>query len=174
MEEMGPVQLRTRLMLHIYSGQGNEIEEIIGEHPDAVLWTDVGGGTMLHEAVAHGSAKMDLVRLLLDRGSDVNWADKDGLTPLMFAAMHGEIPVMRLLLEKGADDEMRDNRGRIAAEVAHDCDRPEAALELATRIQNRHDTAERQRQQALDAEAAQAHNGLDHKLVVKKPLVMRR
>jgi hypothetical protein len=174
MASRGPVQLKLDFMLHIASGQGVEVEEIIGEYPDAVRWTDVGGGTALREAVAHGGAKIDLVRLLIDRGSDVNWLDKDGLSPLMFTAMHGEREVMRLLLSKGANEELTDNKGRAAAQIAYELGRTETALELAAYAQHKRDEAERRRQAAIDAEAAQAHQGLDRRLIVKKPLVMRR
>jgi hypothetical protein len=45
----------------------------------------------------------DAVRILLDRGADVNSVDGDGYTPLMHAANQGHIDVTRLLIERGAN-----------------------------------------------------------------------
>jgi hypothetical protein len=49
---------------------------------------------------AHDAAK---VRLLIDRGADVNRGRPDGTTPLISAALRGNIDAMRLLAASGAD-----------------------------------------------------------------------
>jgi ankyrin repeat protein len=50
------------------------------------------------------SNNLEKVRLLLDKGADVNARSKQGRTPLVIAAAHdGNIEVMRLLIKKGAD-----------------------------------------------------------------------
>ena len=54
-----------------------------------------------------------VVKLLLERGADVEARDKDSLTPLLLhAAWNGHKAIVRLLLEKGADIEVRDEDGR--------------------------------------------------------------
>jgi hypothetical protein len=45
-------------------------------------------------------------RVLLDGGADPNLADSDGVSPLIWAALTGQLDVLRLLLERGA---ARDN-----------------------------------------------------------------
>jgi uncharacterized protein len=50
-----------------------------------------------------GADRQKLVRLLLDLGEDVNWADDYGITPLMAAANRGDVPVIQILVDAGAD-----------------------------------------------------------------------
>jgi ankyrin repeat protein len=46
---------------------------------------------------------LEVVRLLIDRGADVNSRDLEGWTPLHEATWEGHLDVVRLLLEHGAD-----------------------------------------------------------------------
>lgn len=47
--------------------------------------------------------RLEVVRLMVDLGEDVNHADSFGITPLMAAANLGDINVVRYLIDKGAD-----------------------------------------------------------------------
>ncbi|HEX5226736.1 MAG TPA: ankyrin repeat domain-containing protein [Bryobacteraceae bacterium] len=47
--------------------------------------------------------RLDVVRLMVDMGEDVNHADSYGITPLMAAANLGDINIVRYLIDKGAD-----------------------------------------------------------------------
>jgi len=47
--------------------------------------------------------RLEVVKLLIDLGEDVNAADSYGITPLMVAANLGDIGVVQYLIEKGAD-----------------------------------------------------------------------
>ncbi|KAK4695704.1 hypothetical protein P7C71_g2097, partial [Lecanoromycetidae sp. Uapishka_2] len=74
--------------------------------PDA--WTDSSsinaptksGETPLVSAISTGDE--ELVRLMLQRGADVEARCADQITPLMHAMIHESRPIMELLLEKGA------------------------------------------------------------------------
>jgi ankyrin repeat protein len=50
----------------------------------------------------------------LDKGADPNCRDKDGLTPLIWAAIQGHEEVATLLLQRGGDVEARNNNGDTA------------------------------------------------------------
>lgn len=62
----------------------------------------------------------DAVRLLLDRGADVNARDGDGRTALMLACYSDTYPidVVRILIERGADVNARTPSGDTAASFA--------------------------------------------------------
>jgi len=62
---------------------------------------DSSGYTPLIRAAWSG--KTETVRILIDKGADVNYRDKDGYTPLLWAVYYGYLDVARLLIEKGAD-----------------------------------------------------------------------
>src|SRR5580658_4169649 len=47
--------------------------------------------------------RLEVVKLLVDLGGDVNHADSYGITPLMAAANLGDINIVRYLIDKGAD-----------------------------------------------------------------------
>jgi uncharacterized protein len=47
--------------------------------------------------------RLELVKLLIDLGEDVNAADNYGITPLMVAANLGDLEIVKYLISKGAD-----------------------------------------------------------------------
>ena len=57
--------------------------------------------TPLHKAVCGGH--IDIVRLLVENGAEVNARDGNDETPLHKAAERGYIEVVRLLVENGAE-----------------------------------------------------------------------
>jgi ankyrin repeat protein len=89
------------------AGTGNAagVAEILDAHPELINQRGVldghsGQRVALHFAVAHP----DVVRLLLERGADPNIRDEgDDAMPLHFAAERGDLEVVTLLVEHGAD-----------------------------------------------------------------------
>jgi ankyrin repeat protein len=54
-----------------------------------------------------------VVKLLLEKGAELESKNNDGQTPLSWAAGNGHEAVVKLLLEKGAELEIKDrNDGR--------------------------------------------------------------
>ena len=53
------------------------------------------GQTALMLAVSHG--RLDMVRMLINAGADVNIQDEDGSTALMCAAEHGHLAIVKYL-----------------------------------------------------------------------------
>jgi ankyrin repeat protein len=65
------------------------------------------------------------VKLFLGAGSQVDQANNNGVTPLMAAARDGFTPIVKLLLEAGADYNQVDEFGRTADSVADEKGFPE-------------------------------------------------
>lgn len=74
------------------------------------------GTTVLHAAVVNG--KLKAAQLLLQAGAKADAADADGYTPLMHAALNEDAPMVKLLLEHGADPALKNPQdGRDAASM---------------------------------------------------------
>jgi ankyrin repeat protein len=54
------------------------------------------------------------VKVLIDKGADVNAVDKKGTTPLMLAVKSNSIPKVEILLERGADIHLLDKKKKTA------------------------------------------------------------
>ena len=65
------------------------------------------GCTPLHYAATGPEPR--LVRLLIDRGAELNARSPNGTTPLMMAAQYGSEDSVNLLLERGADPKLRSD-----------------------------------------------------------------
>ncbi|KAL2830500.1 ankyrin repeat-containing domain protein [Aspergillus cavernicola] len=63
------------------------------------------GQTPLHLAVS----ELEILKVLLQAGHDVDAVDKEGRTPLMYAAAMGHTKVVQLLIRKGANILLDDN-----------------------------------------------------------------
>ena len=64
-------------------------------------------------------------------GIDVNATYEHRLTALMWAAGQGKVDAVKLLLTRGAQRDLRDDRGLTAAEIAREAKQDAAAAALA-------------------------------------------
>jgi ankyrin repeat protein len=80
--------------------------------------------TALHFAARQGA--LEAVRALVDEpGFDINRADPDGATALIYATVNGHYDLARFLLDHGADPNIVDRYGRGPLYAAIDMNRPE-------------------------------------------------
>lgn len=75
------------------------------------------GQTALMLAVSHG--RLDMVKMLLEAGADINIQDEDGSTALMCAAEHGHIEIVKHFLgQPDCDSSITDVDGSTALKIA--------------------------------------------------------
>ena len=67
-------------------------------------------GQELHAAAKTGC--IEIIKLLLSQGFDIDSRDRFGLTPLMWTALNGHEGAFQMLLQKGADPSLKYNSGR--------------------------------------------------------------
>lgn len=86
-----------------------------GADPNA---RDLRGRTALHNLIREQNENPDIWHLLLSAGADVNAADDCGMTPLHFACYYALVDITRLLLQRGAQPDIRSMGGATAFEIA--------------------------------------------------------
>lgn len=97
------------IMMACQWGDTPEVRALIDEVPWLAKAADQNGFTPLHVTATWGHE--DLVRLLIDRGADVNAQNRAGMTPLHCASMAGHEGVVRILVDRGANVHLIDGIG---------------------------------------------------------------
>lgn len=120
----------TALHYAAWSGDLAEVRQLIEAGTDPNL-LDSNGETALFGAVA--GARIDVVAYLLSFGARHDLHESTaGLTPLHWAASHGGVETMRLLIEAGADPTVEDRHGRLPVDLAHRSGKGEHVAYLKT------------------------------------------
>jgi ankyrin repeat protein len=121
---------RTPLHAAGFFGKVDAVERLLDAHAEVMaISSNYMANTPLHAAIA-GRTDHATVRLLVQRGADVNHRAAGGWTPLHLAASRGSLPVIELLLEAGADPAATSDDGKTAADVARERGHPDAARRL--------------------------------------------
>ena len=90
------------IVQRVKEGSVDVVQRLIGARKASSKDTTIHGTTLLH--LASRTSNLQLIRLLILEGGDVNAQDEDGETPLHCAmAREGNYDVARLLIENGAD-----------------------------------------------------------------------
>ncbi|MGH6923914.1 MAG: ankyrin repeat domain-containing protein, partial [Propylenella sp.] len=117
----------TLLCTAAFNGEEAQVRRLLGEGADPAEADGTGKGPIVYAA---GKGFAPIVKLLLDAGLDANATYAHNLTALMWAAGHANIvtteaglATVALLVERGAEIDRVDDRGRsalmIAAERGH-------------------------------------------------------
>lgn len=115
------VSLKPGPQLWVYSTKGdiNSVKELVESN---ALDRDVLGRALYHTLrrgkSADVAADMEILKLLLSYGADINYRSMTGQTPLVAAINANYIEAARLLLENGADPEIVDLRNKKAYDYA--------------------------------------------------------
>src|SRR5262245_58457866 len=104
-----------RSLIHRATGRGDvhTVTRLLDVDPLLIHDRNESSNEPLHEAC--WAKHLNIVRILLDRGADVNARGDFGETPLHYAVRDDgaeSIPIVALLLDAGADIEAKDERLR--------------------------------------------------------------
>ena len=100
-------------------GKEADVLELIGSGQD-VNQRDKNGFMGIHWASFHGHYACVVALLSAKDRIEVNAIDNLGGTPLMKASQKGNTPVVKLLLDNGANENMKDHKGQFALHYASD------------------------------------------------------
>jgi uncharacterized protein len=157
-------------MMASYGGDAGRLGDFITRNPEAINWRDEDGRTALIKSIAHGTGHIGVMEMLLERGANINAVDDAGMTPLMFAALHNKPDCLALLISKGADADVKDYRGLTALGYARKLGHAGIVDALEAAEDFKRTAAEAARQLELAAVQAPAHDGVDHRVNVRKPI----
>lgn len=115
----------------LLEGRVLEVEQRLDADPALVHARFPLGLTPLHVAV--DSQRLDLVELLVDRGSDVNARSDSGRTPLHEAVLRSELPPLLCLVFAGADLGAVDQDGMTPLHWAAKLQKPKVVQALVNR-----------------------------------------
>jgi hypothetical protein len=105
MGEMG----RTQLHHCVENGLTTSVKRLLSiRNINVNVKDDWRGMTPFHYAAANGH--IEIARLLLHNGAEVNVRDRWDRTPLHWAAIYGHVDILHLLVENGADLGAQDNK----------------------------------------------------------------
>jgi ankyrin repeat protein len=99
------------------SGGNTEVARVLLAHGADVTLEDQRSRTA---AIYAAQGQTEILAALLDRGVEVNRRYRNDLTVLMWAAGYGKAETVKMLLDRGADPALKDNRGKTALDIARD------------------------------------------------------
>lgn len=120
-----------------------------GNKPDCIQWLldkgiqvdvedDFGCSPLLRLASMNGN--VEVAKILIENGADVNKTDKIKKSPLMVAAVNGHFPLVQLLVENGADVHAVNKYGKTALDFAESFGRKNVVAYLQAVLEQEHST----------------------------------
>ena len=85
-------------------------------------------------AVAIVKGDLESVKKFIEYGADIN-EKSNGMTPLMIAARYNQVEIIKVLLEKGANAKLIDEKGFSALRYA-ELSNAKQAFDLLTKVKN--------------------------------------
>ena len=113
------------------------------------LFKEIPGVTVLH-IVSEKNNEPEIIDLLVKSGANVNAQDAEGFTPLHMAAIHGNVKIVKKLVDLEADVNIVTANGKTAAELAH----LNEELEIEECLESKMASSQRTKEKEDDSELA--------------------
>ena len=110
---------------------------------------EIPGVTVLHIASKENN-EPEIIDLLVKSGANVNAQDAEGFTPLHMAAIHGNLKIVKKLVDLEADVNIVTTDGKNAAELAH----LNEELEIEEFLKSKMSSSQRTKKNEVDSERA--------------------
>ncbi|XP_073236991.1 uncharacterized protein [Porites lutea] len=110
---------------------------------------EIPGVTVLHTASKKNN-EPEIIDLLVKSGVNVNAQDAEGFTPLHMAAIHGNLKIVKTLVDLDADVNIVTTDGKNAAELAH----LNEELEIEEYLESKMVSSQRTKEKKDDSELA--------------------
>ena len=118
----------TALMFACNNSNEDAINMLLNAGTDPTIG-DINGDTCLHAAVGQNCTK-EVIEEIINHGADVNATNKNNRTALMIACHKGNIDVMNLLLNAGANFDISDDDAQTCLHYAATGDSSHEVLEI--------------------------------------------
>ncbi len=99
----------------VTQGQESRVQSHLAAGTDVNRMHPVWGISALSAATMHN--RLEVMKVLIQKGADVNLPNRDGNRPLHIASLLGRHEAVKLLLEKGADRTTQNHQGQNAQEI---------------------------------------------------------
>ena len=110
---------------------------------------EIPDATLLHIASEQDN-EPEIIDLLVKSGANVNAQDAEGFTPLHMAAIHGNLKIVKKLVDLEADVNIVTTDGKNAAELAH----LNEELEIEEYLESKMASSQRTKEKEVDSELA--------------------
>jgi len=132
------------------SGWGKDPPEgTIDQILEKCVFREIPGVTVLHIASKENN-EPEIIDLLVNSGANVNAQDAEGFTPLHMAAIHGNLKIVKKLVDLEADVNIVTTDGKNAAELAH----LNEELEIEEYLESKMASSQRTEEKKDDSELA--------------------
>lgn len=119
----GKTQNQTALYVAVLKGRKDLVQKLLEKGADPNI-ADSDGAFPLSEAVVNAGSNPQIVKLLIDKGANINAQESNKATALIYAAANKQISaqmrreIVKILLDRGADKTIKDEKGRSALDWA--------------------------------------------------------
>lgn len=119
----GKTKNQTPLYLAIIKSREDIAQKLLERGADPNI-ADSTGYVALGEACTGVGVNPSIVKLLLDKGANVNYQEPSGATALMYIAGNEKLDaatrteILKMFLAKGANKNLKDKKGRTALDIA--------------------------------------------------------